>query len=211
MIQVGIAVEGETEEEFVKKVLRGHFNPSHFYLHPVLPAGRGGNISVPRLASAMRSLLRNFHAVTSLVDFYGFKNKGGATPKDLERQVLEAMSRTMSRPPSERSVFPYVQRHEFEGLLFSDVEGFRSLSQFSEPQEAQLLGIRRQFATPEEIDDGPATAPSKRLTSLLPRYDKRADGPLVAETIGIARIRAECPRFDGWLKKIESLPTVLGR
>ena len=91
------------------------------------------------------------------------------------------------------------------------MEGFRSLSQFSEPQEAQLLGIRRQFATPEEIDDGPATAPSKRLTSLLPRYDKRADGPLVAETIGIARIRAECPRFDGWLKKIESLPTVLGR
>ena len=211
MIQVGIAVEGETEEDFVKKVLRGHFNPSHFYLHPVLPAGRGGNISVPRLASAMRRLLQNFHAVTSLVDFYGFKNKGGATPKDLERQVLEAMSRTMSRPPSERRVFPYVQRHEFEGLLFSDVGGFRSIRPFSDLDEKKLLGIRQQFATPEEIDDGPDTAPSKRLTGLLPRYDKREHGPLVAEAIGIARIRAECPRFDGWLKKIESLPTVPDR
>ena len=36
-------------------------------------------------------------------------------------------------------------------------------------------------------------------------YKKNADGPLVANRVGLAKIRAQCPRFDSWLTRLESL------
>ncbi len=33
----------------------------------------------------------------------------------------------------------------------------------------------------------------------------RVDGPLLAMEIGLAKIRAKCPRFDGWVTSLESL------
>ena len=54
MIRVGIAVEGQTEEDFVKKVLANHLASFGVWPHPTLPGRRGGNISVERLASGMR-------------------------------------------------------------------------------------------------------------------------------------------------------------
>ncbi len=53
------------------------------------------------------------------------------------------------------------------------------------------------------------TAPSRRLQRAFPRYDKRIHGPLIANRIGLDRMRAECPRFGSWLQKIEALPVKL--
>lgn len=64
MIRVGIAVEGQTEEDFVKKVLANHLIGFGVWPHPALPGRRGGSISVQRLASGMRELLGGFDAVT---------------------------------------------------------------------------------------------------------------------------------------------------
>jgi hypothetical protein len=65
--------------------------------------------------------------------------------------------------------------------------------------------IREQFTTPEEINDSPETAPSKRLRTLVPGYQKPLLGVLAILEIGLAAIRAECPHFDGWLKTLEAL------
>ena len=210
MIRVGIAVEGPTEEDFVKKVLANHLASFGVWPHPTLPGRRGGNISVERLASGMRELLRGFDAVTSLVDYYGFKKKENKTPDELQSMILDQLNRTVTRPVSTRRVFPYVQRHEFEALLFSGVERFRCIPRVSETCLEGLVEVRGQFATPEDIDDGSETAPSKRLLQWIPGYDKRVHGPLVAEEIGMGRIRSECPRFGAWLKRLESLPAALG-
>ncbi len=67
----------------------------------------------------------------------------------------------------------------------------------------QLERIRGKFSTPEDIDDSPDTAPSKRIEALLPRYRKRIDGPLLAQTIGLETIRLECPRFREWMQRLE--------
>ena len=209
MIRVGIAVEGPTEEDFVKKVLANHLLSFGVWPHPTLPGRRGGNISVQRLAAGMRELLRGFDAVTSLVDYYGSKQKENKTPDELESMILDQLNRTVARPVSPRRVFPYVQRHEFEALLFSDVERFRCIPRVSETCLEGLVEVRGQFATPEDIDDGSETAPSKRLFQWVPGYDKRVHGPLVAEEIGMGRIRSECPRFGAWLKRLESLPAAL--
>ena len=71
--------------------------------------------------------------------------------------------------------------------------------------EAGFRKIRAQFATPEEINDSPDTAPSKRVEALAPGYQKPLQGLLAVLEIGLARIRGECPHFDGWLKQLESL------
>ena len=89
-------------------------------------------------------------------------------------------------------------------MLFSDVNSFRTLDTSEETLNA-LRGVRAQFPTPEDINDNVDTAPSKRLENLIPRYDKVVFGPLVALETGLDNIRAECPRFNDWVTKLESL------
>jgi hypothetical protein len=75
--------------------------------------------------------------------------------------------------------------HEFEGLLFSDCAAFsRGIGR--PDLAAGLQEIRDQFATPEEIDDSPVTAPSKRVEGLVPGYEKPLLGVLAILEIGLA-------------------------
>ena len=158
----------------------------------------GGNVSIDRLANEMSQLRKSFDAVTSLVDFYGFRGKGSESRTDLEQVVRNRISQF-----DDRSVLPYVQLHEFEGLLFSDVEAFGRI--LPDTPVAELKLIRSEFVTPEEINDHPDTAPSKRLKTLIPRYQKPHVGPVVALGIGLDKIRSECPRFDAWPRSLEAL------
>jgi hypothetical protein len=99
---------------------------------------------------------------------------------------------------------PFVVMHEFEGLLFSDCASFsRGIGR--PDLEVRLQDIRDDFTTPEEINDSPITAPSKRVRDLVPGYEKPLLGVLAVLEIGLLRIRAECPHFDGWLNQLESL------
>ena len=57
------------------------------------------------------------------------------------------------------------------------------------------------------IDDGPETAPSKRIIQLIPEYAalKVSVGSIVAQKIGIARLREKCLHFGQWLLQLEQL------
>ena len=159
----------------------------------------------------MANLFWSYDYVTSLVDFYGFKGKGDLTPEQLQCEIHQKVNGRISRNWNGTRVFPYVQQHEFEGLLFANVERFAALSMEDVDSACveKLRWIRQQFATPEDINDSSTTAPSKQIKRLIPRYDKRVDGPLVAMEIGLCRIRAECPRFNQWLTRLESLEPVV--
>ena len=92
--RVAISVEGRTEEEFVKNVLADHLRRNGVEMTPILlgrARGRsgGGSVSVKLLVSEMVCLIRSYDAVTSLVDFYGFRSKGDKTVGELEEQVLQ--------------------------------------------------------------------------------------------------------------------------
>ena len=212
MIRLGIVVEGETEEEFVKRVVAVHLIERSIQATPILLGlkraryGRGGNVTIDRVASHMSLLSHNFEAVTSLVDFYGFVDKGQSSCRELEQRITNAARSGISRHLDERRVFAYVQQHEFEALLFSDVAAFdRCLVKAPPSLSAKLGAIRAEFDSPEDINDSSQTAPSKRIQSAMSRYRKRVDGPLVAEEIGLERIRGECPRFNHWMGQLESL------
>lgn len=202
MTRVAIWVEGPTEREFVQHPLTEYLMPRGIY---VFPRDLGGNVSVERLAHYMRNSLRDFDCVSSLVDFYGFRRKGNATPNELEDRIRETINRRTNIALSEISIIPYIQRHEFEGLLFSQVDAFSEVMLASEDNVRRLRQIRLSFPTPEDINDSAETAPSKRIMQAIPRYDKRVYGRLIAESIGLDSIRAECPRFNQWLTRLESL------
>jgi len=98
--------------------------------------------------------------------------------------------------------------HEFEALLFSDVEKFAwVLDGWNDAARMALSAIRREFPTPEDINNHPETAPSKRILKVFDggEYSKTEHGPLIAEDIGIAAIRRECAQFDAWVASLEAL------
>ena len=206
MIRLAIVVEGETEEEFVKTVLADHLRSRGVEPQPIKPRGRGGDISVNLLGEQMSRLQWKFNLVTSLVDFYGFRGKQqDETVEELEERIDAEVDRLVDRDWDQSRVFAYVQRHEFEGLLFSRVDAFAALLDASPQSVQSLRGIRAAFVTPEDINDSPVTAPSKRIKQLIPEYRKRTYGPLLAQEIGLETMRAECPRFDSWVSRLELL------
>ena len=216
MIRLAISVEGRTEEEFVRQVLADYLRRRNVEPTPVL-LGRarstgqgGGNVTVERLTQDMVRLYPDFNAVTSLVDFYGFKDKGSRTVDELEEYLHEQIGNRIARSWNETRVFPYVQKYEFEGLLFSDVSAFARVGDIGMPKNVEeLRNARSQFPTPEDINDNRDTAPSKRIEKVIPQYQKVVHGPLLAEEIGLDTIRAECPRFDAWVARMESLASRL--
>lgn len=208
-MRLAISVEGQTEEEFVKTVLAEHLRPFDVKPEPILiGSGRGsggGNVTVERLTFDMALLYRSHDAVTSLVDFYGFQSKGDRTVEELETYLHGKVGEKIGSGWDETKLFPYVQRHEFEGLLFSDVGIFANQIDFPNKSVGTLQTVRGQFETPEDINDNPDTAPSKRIAGAIPRYNKRLHGPRLAKEMGLDIIRAECPRFNAWMTRLESL------
>ena len=156
----------------------------------------------------MAGLYHNFDAVTSLVDFYGFRGKGDRTVDELEELLAEEIKNKVSAQWDQRRVIPYVQKHEFEELLFSDVYAFSVMPTATDHVVEGLANVRSRFQTPEDINDDPNTAPSKRLKGVMPGYQKVVAGPLIASATGLDTIRAECPRFDAWLARLESLESL---
>ena len=205
MIRVAIAVEGRTEEEFVKNVLADHLRTRGVEPTPVLLGRRGGNVTVERLASEMAKLHWAFDRVTSIVDFYGFRGKGGASREELEKRIHDQVDRNIGRSYDQSRVFPYVQQYEFEGLLFADVTVFGKFLDHPPDLVEKLRAIRSKFETPEDINDGVTTHPSRRIEDLMPTYQKPVDGPLLAGRMGLSTIRAECPRFNQWVTRMEAL------
>lgn len=213
MIRLGISVEGETEEEFVNKLLAGSLRTKKIEPTPILigRAGEkikgqgGGNVTVARLVEDMVHLYKSYDFVTSLVDFYGFRDKENKSVEELEQHLRQKINDKIGRNWNETRIFPYVQRHEVEGLLFSRVDVFKSLPYASEESIKELQKIRLKFETPEDINDSKETAPSKRIKQLIPRYSKHGNSPPLAEEIGLEAIRAECPRFNAWVGHMEAL------
>jgi hypothetical protein len=158
-----------------------------------------------------RLLLRDSSAVcvSTLLDFYGLNDDfpgrtdpSGRTPAERVEHVESAMKRDI---PDSR-YHPFLLLHEFEALLFVDPGEIARVVQLPQ-SESRLRGIRSAFPnTPEDIDDSPATAPSKRIASACGNaYKKAVHGPVIAGRIGLAAMRRECPHFDAWLRMLECL------
>jgi hypothetical protein len=182
MIRLHFVVEGQTEETFVN------------------------NILAPKLSS-----LNIFPDVrfTTMIDFY-------ALPKDFpgyeesrkqsnSQKRIAILEHAFQTDIKDYRFIPYIQCHEFEALLFSDPSKFEFAYPNKKDEIKQLIAIRSNFESPEDINEGKDTAPSKRIKKIIPEYNKVSAGCNIAMQISLAKIRKENPHFNEWLKKLEQL------
>jgi hypothetical protein len=208
--ETAIICERQTEEGFVKECLAPHLVEYSVYVTPRLlgktPTREGGgNVSVNRVVSYIRRVHRNFDHVTTFLDFYGFNDKGEMSCSALTDDIAKRAERALGTGYSEDHIIPYVQRHEFETLLFSRPDAFDLEEAWTDEQPQELESIRIGFATPDDINDDPRTAPSKRLartfsSGAFPKYDMPSQ--LLGERGSIITSRsqetAEPPTQRGW-------------
>lgn len=219
MVRVHVLVEGQTEETFVKGVLQPHFNRHEIYLFPRLigkPGHKGGVGEYPRARrDILNTLKEDSDAVcTTMFDYYGMPASWpqreaarqvpfARRPVTIEEAILADIASELGSGFDAARLIPYVQMHEFEALLFSDPKLLAQRLYLTDDTATQA--IRGQFGTPEEIDDSPQSAPSKRIIGLYPGYDKRLDGFLISQNIGLNAMRTQCPHFNDWLQRLEAL------
>jgi hypothetical protein len=220
--RVKVAVEGPTEESFVKDVLAHALWPRQVFLIPIIlgvPGHKGGRISYARVKKDVLVLLKQERTAycSTMLDFYGLGHGFPGTPLPPELPSAEKatrLERAMKADICEQipdlrpdvRFLPYLQLHEYEGLLFSDPAAFATgIGQEHLAQPFQT--VRDEFATPEDINDDPNTAPSKRVRHAYPGYQKVMDGTLGARSVGVDNMRRECPHFRERIERLEALTT----
>ena len=212
MKRLFIVVEGQTEEEFVKTILRPYFALYGVYaIYPILirtsKLGRGGFVNYLHLKNTLLPLLKSQGddiVVTTFIDFFRIPTNMPHYELCMQAQynkdkVVE-LERCLGEDIDNRRFIPYIQLHEFEALLFSSNDGFDAF--FSEKQALNTSMIINEFDNPEDINTRPEYAPSKRILSIKPDYDKIIEGNLIAEKVGINKILERCPRFASWVSDL---------
>ncbi|MBK7254251.1 MAG: DUF4276 family protein [Ignavibacteria bacterium] len=60
---------------------------------------------------------------------------------------------------------------------------------------SELQEILINYPNPELINEGSITAPSKRLSNIIPGYRKPLYGPIIALENTLESVLEKCPRF----------------
>ncbi|MHA7129221.1 DUF4276 family protein [Algoriphagus namhaensis] len=146
-----------------------------------------------------RTLAQGNVIITTLIDFFRLPNDFPRYTTDslLIHQIEDSIHEDFGR---NTDFIPYIQRHELEALMFSGREGFELVIDKSD-QLAKIDEILQTYPNPEDINNNPETAPSKRLIKIF-GYDKTGDGELILEMIGIDQMLEKCPRFKEWIEKL---------
>lgn len=224
MIHLIIVVEGQTEEIFVKDVIKPHLELGGVFASATIVGKivaherghtqRGGGHFKNWRRDIEHILKRNRNPslrVTTMFDLYGLpdgfpglEQYGKQSDTSKRCEALEAcLAAEFNNDPR---LIPYIQRHEFEALVLASLE---SLYKWLDASD-DLAGLAKLHAeisglAPEDINDDERTAPSKRLTARIPGYSKSLHGPGATSTTGLPQLRSACPRFDAWISKLERL------
>jgi hypothetical protein len=220
-VHVAVICEGATERIFVQTVLSPHFSMIGIYLNPTLitkKGQKGGDVKFDRLCKDLENHLSHGHnhCVTTFFDFYGLKGnwpgyeeaKMQIAPAEklsvLLRAVKEAVVWKLDSLRADKRFLPYFSMHEIEALYFSCPA---SIAQHLGIKPDDVRKILEECEEPEAINHDELTSPSHRLNNLtlLGEFKKTTTGIAIAQTIGLQKMRAECPLFHSWIESIESL------
>lgn len=218
MSRINVVVEGQTEEAFVTQVLAPYLGAQGVFLTPrrayTSKRGtkyhRGGVTTYSLVKRDIVTWLRQDQGawVTTMLDLYRLPDDfpGHLTTSSSQDPyvIASALEAALAQDISSLRFIPYIQLHEFEAYLFSDVSAIASYFFECEGLRDNLSAIRDGYHSPEHINSRPGQAPSKRLMLHVPAYDalKRIAGPVIAEKIGLAVIRKECLHFNSWIERM---------
>jgi hypothetical protein len=162
---------------------------------------KGGCINMDRIKSEITKLLPSYDYVATFYDFYGFSNRPTNDVDKLESIIYQLFNNDIK-------FIPYIQKYEFETLLFSKPEYFTDYFGNDEVTK-KMQSIINDYQDIELINDSIQTAPHKRLEELFKleneKYDKIFHGEGIAFDIGLDIIRKNTKRFNNWIDKILSI------
>lgn len=222
-VRLHFIVEGQTEVRFVRQVLAPHLADLSIVVDArrVQTSHKGGvkysggisNYELPK-----RDILRWMGGdrgadarFTTMFDLYGLPSEFPgysdaaliADPYEKVKVVEDALKADID----DWRFIPYIQLHEFEALILSNPEHISGQFGNRDVGIRRLAALSAQFESPEHIDDGVDTAPSKRIIREIPEYEgrKASAGPSVAANIGLPTLRQECAHFGEWIGGLERL------
>ncbi len=213
-VELRVLCEGPTEQNFVIKVLHAHLAAFGVYARPQSLTPRGfGVVPFEKLYKDIKNEVgrsKSHQFVTTMIDLYGLNDYPDAAALPGETGAARARrieTRMAEHLPSPQFI-PHIQVYEFEALVLAGLGHLDS--QFPDGDAVgaaeKIRDAIGDFA-PEDVDDGAATAPSKRIIHELPAYEHRkaVAGPEIAARIGIADLREACPHFGAWVQRLEQL------
>ena len=221
-IRLNFIVEGQTEEAFVNQILSPYLAGFEVWVQVRCVQTsrsrnikhRGGIDSYGKAKNDINAWIKEDRnsdvRFTTMFDVYGlptnFPGYKDAKQKSDSYERVKILEDALREDISDRRFIPHFQLHEFEALLLSDPQKLDS-------QFDNSTGIRRLvdmvvgFDSPELINDGNNTAPSKRIIGEIPEYErmKVSAAPIVADKIGLLTLRLKCKHFGEWLCRLETL------
>lgn len=225
--QLHILCEGPTEVTFAGKVLAPYLRNFSIYIKPVSlctskkKGAYGGVTNYAKIVNDLQPIfagIRNSanetHLVTTMLDLYGI-------PTDMPGYEMASrcrnpydrvacMEQAFAENINNRLFIPYIQLHEFETLLFSDISKLACAYPEAQKEIDQLKADTDRIGNgnPELINHGVNTAPSKRIIKCLANrynYDKVRSGTSVTSQITLPVIIERCTHFHEWIDRIITL------
>lgn len=225
MVRLYLFAEGQTEQTFADTLIKPHLAQHEVFMHPprlIAHAKKKGHVHrgggrnyAPMKNDILRSLKQDRNPdvfFTTMIDLYAIHPDfpGLAESESLRQNPtkrVEFLEQCFTKDINDHRFIPYIQLHEYEAYLFADPTCFEYLYDHHTKEIEALKAIADQYQTPELINDGLQTAPSKRIITQFPDYrkSKHAFGSQLAELIGLQVIRSRCHHFNAWLSRLESL------
>lgn len=218
MKRIIIVVEGQTEQEFVKQCIAPYMLANYGIISVTArligkPGHKGGDVRFSRLKTDLTLLLHEPNVVVStFIDFFklanDFPNAEGCQKYHRSEDRIACIEQGLTEAIAVPAFIPYIQRHEFEALLFASGKGFEKY--FKASTCLKLNEIIHTYPNPEDINN--TAPPSYRLLQIVEqyeglKYDKVIFGNILALETGLETMLATCPRFALWIEKLSQAAT----
>jgi hypothetical protein len=222
MKRLYVYCEGRTEQQFCHDAIAPYLFPEgDGSLHGIDLGGLGPrkrqySYLLNFIRDHIPTVIREGVFFTTFIDLYaipsGFpgylpKVPNPSDPTPYVESLEAGLALDVNQP---RCFIPYIQLHEFETMLFVDLDQLKLEFEDCEKAIEYLKHQTSQFSAIEQINSGQHSAPSKRIIQAIPEYKPRkaSVGPSIAAAIGIDKIRQACPHFDQWLTKLEAVLSI---
>ena len=186
---VFIMCEGQTEERFVKNIIK----PKYDFVQPIIirtsPEHKGGSVNYDDFIRQCRNVLKNtqINLLITLFDFARLPKswyedesvKIKKCPKEINKRIKDNLGADGDR------IFNVWSIYEFEIIAFIDIEVTCGVIGGDYKNELENI-LKNCGHNPEKIDDN--NYPSKRLENIYKGYQKILDGISISQKLGIEKI-----------------------
>lgn len=224
---VHILCEGQTEQGFVKEVLKPYlFENGYTAVKSILVTtnkkknARGGLLTYQHAFKDLQIMqLSNKdskyekHIFTTMFDLYAlpddFPGYADAHAIDNRYERVVAFEKAFADAINSERFIPYIQLHEYEALVFCGLDYLKEMYKGIDKRIDELKEVLDEIGNPELVNDAPHTAPSKRIINAIEglkkahfNYDKPKAGKFVAQKVGVENLRTQCRHFNEWIEKL---------